>query len=503
MSGPWEQYRKPGPWAEYASAEKVGAGGTAKPVKIGKDAFPDALRQTLQETDWGTRNIAGAGTALANLYEGGKQMVGMGDPAAIEAQRIIAEEAPVGALAGNVALLAPTMAIPGANTVAGAGVTGAITGLMQPTMGDESRLLNTALGAAGGAAGQAAGNKIGTALQTRLANKTAEAAGAKSRNAVRDATLAEARAAGYVVPNSEVAPSFIGNRLESLAGKTATKQEATLRNQQTTNTLASKALGLPKDEAITQNAIDAVRKRSSAVYEEVGNLSQQARADLEALKQARADATGWFNAYNRSASPDDLLKAKQFRATADQLEQALEAEATGAGRPDLPAALAQARKEIAKSYTVQRALNPATGDVSAPVLGRLYAKQKPLSDGLDTIGKFQAGFPKFAGDGAKTPAPGVSKVEAAMAALLGGGAAGLTGNPIGLAAAALPFASHPARALALAKALQTAPSYSPGIGTRAAAAALPPDRAALIARALAQTGTPGAVAWPAAMPAEQ
>lgn len=444
----------------------------------------------------------GIASAPINLYLGAKQLFGGLSPVeqdVLQQNREAEKAAPVSSFVSNVATLAPAMMIPGANTVAGAALTGAATGAAQPVEGDQSfgdiakgKLMAAALGGAGGAAGQVIGNKIGSALQTRLADKTAEAAANQSRNAVKDATLAEGRAAGYVVPNSEVAPSFLGNRLESLGGKAAIKQEATARNQGVTNSLARKALGLADDESISQNAIDAVRKKAGAVYEEVGSLSPQAKLDLEALKQARNDAQGWFNAYNRSASPADLEKAKAARALVDQLDASLEAAATSAGRTDLPAALAQARKEIAKSYTVQRALNPATGDVSAPTIGRLFAKGKPLSDGLDTIGSFQAAFPKFAGEGARNPAAGVSKSEMLAAALLGAGGSAITGNPVGMAAAALPMLSHPARAIALSKVLQKTPEYGVGFGTRAAGQ-LTPERAALIMRGLSQTAVPGMI----------
>lgn len=137
------------PIVEVSSSKK-------QPTKLGKDAMPDALRETMQGTDWGTRNIAGAGTALRNVWEGGKQLFGLGDPDAIEQQRIIAQEAPVGAIAGSVATYAPLAMIPGANTVAGGAAMGAATGALQPTMEGESRLENAAIGGAVGGAVPAA-----------------------------------------------------------------------------------------------------------------------------------------------------------------------------------------------------------------------------------------------------------------------------------------------------------------------------------------------------------
>ena len=125
----------------------------AEPLKIGADAFPDALREVLSGTDWGTRNIAGAGSAVVNAWEGIKGLAGQTDPNQVAAQKIIADEAPVGNIAGNVAMLAPTAMIPGANTVTGAATIGAVQGAML-TPGDMAkRAKAAAFGGVGGAAG--------------------------------------------------------------------------------------------------------------------------------------------------------------------------------------------------------------------------------------------------------------------------------------------------------------------------------------------------------------
>lgn len=450
------------------------------------------------EQSWLERQRDGLATAPINLYLGLKQKFGGLDSVGqnILAQNKEAEKkAPLASIGSNLLTVAPTAFLPGANTITGAGVIGSIQGALQPIEGDQSAAsivkgtaLNAGLGGALGAAGQFGANKIASAAQSRLASKTAEQAGAQSRNALRDAALAEGRGAGYVVPNSEVAPSFLGNRLESIGGKAAIKQEAAVRNQQVTNALTRQALGLSDDVPISQSTLDNLRKTAGRAYQEVSALSPQAKSDLEALKVARSDATGWFTAYNRSARPDDLAKAKAARELADQLESALEGHAKAAGRDELIPALVDARKQIAKTYTVERALNKATGDVSAPVIGRLYDKGKPLSDGLDTVGRFNQAFPKFTGTGVSTPAAGVSKSEALASLLLGSvGAAGA--GPLGITAAAVPLLSHPARALALSPMLQKTPKYGVGLATRAAAA-LPQDAYGLLGRGGAMYVTP-------------
>lgn len=460
-----------------------------------------SLRQEAESRPWLDRQLKGLASAPINLYLGAKQLFGGLDDiekSVLEQNRAAADAAPFSSFASNVATLVPTMFIPGVNTVTGAGIVGAGSGALQPVDGEQSlenivkgKALNTVVGGVAGAGGQFAGNKITGALRNRVATKTAEAAAQKSRNSMRDAALTEGREAGYVVPNSEVAPSFAGDRLESLGGKAAIKQEATARNQEVTNALTRKALGIPDDAPISQSALDNIRKTAGRAYQEVADLSPQASADLEALRVARNEAQGWFNAYNRSARPDDLAKAKSAREMVDQLEAALEAHAAQAGRTELIPALADARKQIAKTYTVERALNKATGDVSAPVIGRLYDKGKPLSDGLDTVGKFSQAFPKFTATGVSNPAPGVGKTEMLASALLGTGGAAAAG-PVGLAMGALPLLSHPARSLALSKALQKTPEYSVGAVTKASGK-LSPEAIQLMARALAAGSVPGAL----------
>lgn len=157
-----------------ARAEREAAGGGQAPkydkhafdngpLKIGKEAFGDTLRETLRNTDWLTRNIAGAGSAVVNAAEGIKGLVGKTDADQVANQKIIADEAPVGNIAGNVAMLAPTALIPGANTVTGAATIGAV-GNALITPGDTTeRLKAAAAGGIGGAAGAKASQLISRA----------------------------------------------------------------------------------------------------------------------------------------------------------------------------------------------------------------------------------------------------------------------------------------------------------------------------------------------------
>ena len=95
----------------------------------------------------------------------------------------------------------------------------------------------------------------------------------KMTNTIKQETLKEASEVGYVVPPSSAKPTFATNRLESIAGKAAVNQEAALRNQQVTNKLAAKSVGLPENTPLTESALAGVREKAGEVYAKVQSLS--------------------------------------------------------------------------------------------------------------------------------------------------------------------------------------------------------------------------------------
>ena len=61
---------------------------TAKaPVKIGAEAFPDVLRETLKGTDWEPATLRRR-QAVENMWEGLKDAFGKGDKANIQANQV-------------------------------------------------------------------------------------------------------------------------------------------------------------------------------------------------------------------------------------------------------------------------------------------------------------------------------------------------------------------------------------------------------------------------------
>lgn len=88
-----------------------------------------------------------------------------------------------GSIIGQGTMLAPSMAIPGANTYAGSGLIGALTGFLTPTTAGESRLTNTGIGAGGGIVGQ----KVGNILSKVLAKPTQQTTQGLNQQAISQA----------------------------------------------------------------------------------------------------------------------------------------------------------------------------------------------------------------------------------------------------------------------------------------------------------------------------
>ena len=283
----------------------------------------------------------------------------------------------------------------------------------------------------------------------------------EAQNTIRDETLRAGRQEGYVVPPSVSGGGVLSRRLENFGGKAATAQDAAIKNQQVTNTLARKELGLPKNTPLSVRTLDTLRNRLAAPYREVAAISPQAKTALEQLKQARFDANAHFKHYDVSADPASLAKARDFDNQAKALELSLEAFAKAAGKPQLIPELRQARVEIAKTFTVERALNVGSGDVSAATVGRMADAGKPLGS-LETTGKFQQAFPHYMREGVQQP--GISALESIFSAGLGLGGYGALG-PWGVPLAALPLLRGPTRSALLSKPYQNAvmPSYGPAM----------------------------------------
>lgn len=403
----------------------------------------------------------------------------------------------IGSAIGMGALAAPVALIPGANTYAGATALGALTGAAL-TEGDLSeRAQGAAFGAAGGALGKGLGDAAGAGARWAGSKLAAGRASAQAANAQKDAAAVAAREAGYVLPPADVKGGFWNETLNGLSGKIKTAQVASARNQEVTNTLARKAIGQDAGDELTADVLQAIRNDAATrgyapiraagevVADEAYNKALNTIASqyqgaarsfpgaaknpvvdmVEGLRQQKFDASdaldmvkvlreGADQAYRQGNN--QLGKASKLAA--DAIEGQLDRHLSAMGDEAAIKAFREARTLIAKTYTVQKALNGQTGDVAAQKLAAELAKGRPLSGELRQVAEVASAFPK-ATQSLKEAPKAVSPLDFAVAAIGSGGGS----NPAGLA---LMGARPAARSIVLSQPYQArmlTPNYDAGI----------------------------------------
>lgn len=246
--------------------------------------------------------------------------------------------------------------------------------------------------------------------------------------------IQQARDLGYVIPPTQANPTMLNRMMEGIAGKVSTAQNASARNQEITNKLAAKSLGLPEDAIITPQALSDLRSKAGQAYENLG-LSGRIKTSPkfnEALDKIAADAvqaqkdfpTAGKNEIvelvNSLKSPSfdvssAISKIRLLRNDADKayrmgdkalgkanrdasqvLENTIENFLANTKQTDLLDKFRDARQLIAKTYTIEKAANTTTGTIDAKKLAAQLQKGKPLSGELKSIAEFSQAFPKAA-----------------------------------------------------------------------------------------------------------
>lgn len=284
-------------------------------------------------------------------------------------------------------------------------------------------------------------------------------------------------------------------------------QTAAVTNQKVTNRLVREEFGLPRSAPLSFSTLEGIRRKAGEAYkavkgsgdvvtdqnylDDLTNLSKSAdelKADfpdldiagskeiqglqngllrekfsangaLEVIKELRHSASKNL-AWNVDDPAKKALGMAQREAAGiveDQVIRHLQSQGKGA----LANAFDKGRQTIAKTYSVQAALNEGSGNVVAGKLGAQLRKGKYLSGNLEKIARYassvESGVVKES-----VGSPGVSALIAG--ASMGGGGAGLAmGNP-GAAAvlAGLPLAREGARRALLSSVGQkvAAPGYN-------------------------------------------
>lgn len=345
------------------------------------------------------------------------------NPVSYGAGRVAGAVAPAAAITRGAGMI-PSFAR--ANPIAQGSALGATSGLITP--------INT--GATGGEMYSDVGQNV--ALGTTLGGVIP--AGGQVANMLRGKgpspqmvdAITKARDLGYVIPPTQANPSMLNRFMEGVAGKLSTAQNASAKNQEITNRLAAKSLGLAEDTVITPQVLTDLRTTAGNAYTNLG-LSGQVMADksyinalddiakpylvaakgfpnsppspvinlVQSLKSPSFDATAAVEKVRqlRTAADDafrtgntDIARASKSAATA--IENALEGHLSKTNQTDLLTKFKDARQIIAKTYSVEKAANTTTGTIDAKKLAAQLQRGKPLSAELKSIAQFSQAFPK-------------------------------------------------------------------------------------------------------------
>lgn len=287
---------------------------------------------------------------------------------------------------------------------------------------------------------------------------------------------------------------MVANVLDIAAGgRPKMAQAAALKNQGVTNQLASKALGLPENmplnngvleqvrrDAFTNGyapvratgdvtpgpaytqALDAIAQASKGASRSFPNAVQnEIPSMVDSLRVGKFDAGDGLqmsqllrDAADKAYASGDKALGKANRDASKAIEDAIEEHLQSVGMPDALDAFRNARQLIAKTYTVQKALNDTTGNVSAKAIASQLKKGKPLTDELESIGR-AAQLPGNSLRDMMYATPAGSQLESVLST----GGAIASHNPLLLA---IPAARSGLRSLMLSDAVQKAipaPSY--------------------------------------------
>lgn len=254
-------------------------------------------------------------------------------------------------------------------------------------------------------------------------------------SSISQQTLSQAREAGYVFPPSTTNPTIANKALESLGGKIAMQQDASLANMPVTDRLARQALRLPDNTEFTPDVLKGVRAQAATASRDLiakagptVNMDQQYADTITNITQPYRDAAAELgDSFGNTAlvkSADAINKAQitpkvattaittlrdnataafragdnttgtAYKALATNVEDAIDRHLVAQGNQGVVNAYRDARALQAQSYDVGDALNTATGHVNAGFFGKKLNNGGYLSGPLKTIGQSAQMAPK-------------------------------------------------------------------------------------------------------------
>jgi hypothetical protein len=307
----------------------------------------------------------------------------------------------------------------------------------------------------------------GSAEKAAIKNAEADIAGSI-------AALNEGRKAGFVVNPADVNPTWYNNILASIGGKAAMNQAQQARNVKPATVLAKETLDLPKTAQLNQETFDAVVAKNMKPYEDLASLPEptplakgysgpkkvyNAKDDLRDLKALRDEVRQLSKTQEINYSSQNAEQLKSAFNKIDDINSRFKVRAEAAGKKEYIPQFEEARVNLAKLATVEKAVNKVTGKIDARAFGKLIDKNAPLTGPIAIAGRFEQAFPMSIREAEKIPSEFVNQLARGVLPFAVGGSAAYAGqDPTTIIASTLATMAAPgaARKLLLSKAYQKA-----------------------------------------------
>ena len=137
------------------------------------------------------------------------------------------------------------------------------------------------------------------------------------------------------------------------------------------------------------------------------NYTMDAATAIQKLKELRSDGSAYLRSGTNimKPNPKEVVRGNRYLAEANKLEKTIESHVVKLGKPELITQFRDARRYIAKTFTVEKALNPQTGVVDARKIAKQLDQGVPITDELALVGKYAKAFPKTTKVVAEAPPP--------------------------------------------------------------------------------------------------
>ena len=328
--------------------------------------------------------------------------------------------------------------------------------------------------AGGGAIAQTAGGLLGGMTGASMVKPQPTGLTTQQmQNAPKDKLLNEAQDAGFYALPSDVKAGKFAKGLETVSGKFKSEESLSSKNQNVANGLTRKYLGLPESSPLNTDTFDALRSSYAEPYKLASQLpaGQVSKPTIQMatgqtttkpviktgeqlvneIKMARDDSRAAWKSYNsgQASNPTEIRQqAQRSDNLVNSLEKELDTLAKVNNQPELLQSLNEARRNIAKVHTVEKAM---TGEnvIDYRKIGKMIDKGVPIDGDLLLAGKFAKEFPRV--NKPVAYAPPAFTLPDVYSSAIGAGVDVLTGVPF---ASAIPAARVGSRYLMESKPFQ-------------------------------------------------